>query len=377
MFIFSGKMTSKHKQMQKIVINGANGFVASHFILELLERNVEVVAFVRNGENQSAQQRMQHVLEEINEKKRVDFSNLKVFDYSLTADDYSLDKNQIEDIFNDTVQFFHFAASLKFSAKDKKKIFETNVDGLKNSIRFFQKYAKPDSRFIFIGTAYSCGKFPGVFQEKFYPEEEKSHFRNYYEQSKRIAENVMKEHIESGRLNGHVVRLSQVVGNNKTGVTKTDYGIFDLAKRLHNIASLHPGNTLRIKVDPNGTQNLISIDKVVEALMNLLNINDLPRIINLTAKSGVKNETIAECINRHLPVKIILDKTLQKKSMNSLERMIAVGMSFTGKYTGINLQFEHKNLDKIMLPADNEITKHSLSKMMDYFMQELAEGSKS
>ncbi|SHI32518.1 Nucleoside-diphosphate-sugar epimerase [Tangfeifania diversioriginum] len=363
--------------MQKIVINGANGFVASHFIRELLEQNFEVIALVRNGENLSAQQRMQQVLEEISEKKGVDFSKLKVYSYSLFDENYSLTQEQIDTIFDGNIQFFHFAASLKFSAKDKNTIFETNVDGLKNSVQFFQKYAKPDSRFIYMSTAYSCGKFSGVFEEKFYPEEEKSHFRNYYEQSKRVAENVMMEHIESGRLNGHVVRLSQVVGNNKTGVTKTNYGIFDLAKRLYNISSLHPNNTLRIKVDPDGTQNLIAIDKVVEALMNLLKINDLPQIINLTAKKGVKNETIAECINRNLPMKIILDKNLQKTSMNSLERMIAVGMSFTGKYTGINLQFAHENLDKIMISENNEITKHSLCKMMDYFMGELADSSSS
>jgi len=363
--------------MQKIVINGANGFVASHFITQLLQHNYEVVAFVRNGKKQPAHQRMLAVLNEINPGNKTDYSHLKVYNYSLFDENYSLTNEQIETIFDGDVQFFHFAASLKFSAKDKNTIFETNVDGLKNSVKFFQKYAKPDSRFIYMSTAYSCGKFSGVFEEKFYPEEEKSNFRNYYEQSKRFAENVMKEHIESGRLNGYVVRLSQVVGNNKTGITKTNYGIFDLAKRLFNIASLHPNNTLRIKVDPDGTQNLIPIDKVVEALMNLLKINDLPQIINLTAKKGVKNETIAECINRNLPMKVILDKNLQKTSMNSLERMIAVGMSFTGKYTGINLQFEHKNLDKIMLSEDNEITKHSLCKMMDFFMRELAEGSKS
>lgn len=357
--------------MQKIIINGANGFVASHFILELLKQNFEVVALVRNGEKLSARQRMQQVLEEVSEKKQVDFSSLKVFDYSLTADDYSLDKNQIEDIFNDTVQFFHFAACLKFSAKDKKNIFNTNVDGLKNSIRFFEKYARPGSRFFFISTAYSCGKFSGLFEEKFYPTQDITQFRNYYEQSKRVAENVMKEYIERGKINGHVIRLSQVVGDSKTGITKTGYGIFDLAKRLYNIASLHSNNTLRIKVDPNGTQNLISIDKVVEVLMNLLIINDLPQIINLIAKKGVKNETIAECINRNLPMKIILDKTLQKKNMNALERMIAVGMSFTGKYAHINLQFAHENLDKIMLSENNEITKQSLCRMMDHYIYEL------
>jgi hypothetical protein len=157
----------------------------------------------------------------------------------------------------------------------------------------------------------------------------------------------------------------------KPALPKPGYGIFDLAKRLHKIASSHPDNSLRIKVDPNGTQNLIPIDKVVEALMNMLNTSELPRIINLTAKNGVKNETIAECINRHLPMKIILDNTLKKKSMNSLERMIALGMSFTGKYAEINLLFENKNLDKIMFSDNNEVTKVSLCKMMENYFSQL------
>lgn len=356
--------------MQKILINGANGFVASHFILELLEQNIEVVAFVRSGENLSAQQRMQNVLEEISAKGKVNFSKLKVFDYSLTAEDYSLDKNKIETIFNGTVQFFHFAACLKFSAKDKKKIFLTNVDGLKNSIRFFQKYARADSRFIFISTAYSCGKFSGLFNEKFYPNQDKTHFRNYYEQSKRFAENVVREHIESDKLNGHVVRLSQVIGDSKTGVTKTDYGIFDLAKRLCSIARLNPDTSLRIKVDPESTQNLVSVNIVAKVLLKITAASGLPPVVHLTAQNGLKNETIARCLNKHLPLTIITDKTLTKKNMTSLEKIMAVGMSFTGKYTQNNQLFDNTNLQKIMPTQVEEVTEESLCRMMAYFFDQ-------
>jgi nucleoside-diphosphate-sugar epimerase len=155
--------------MQKIVINGANGFVASHFIRELLEKDFQVFALVRNGEKISAQQRMENVLQEIDRENNLNFKNLKTFNYSFMENDYSLEKEETEAIFNDKVTFFHFAACLKFSAKDKNEIFETNVDGLKNSIRVFQKNARAGSRFFFISTAYSCGKFSGLFEEKFYP----------------------------------------------------------------------------------------------------------------------------------------------------------------------------------------------------------------
>jgi nucleoside-diphosphate-sugar epimerase len=372
MFIFSGKMRTKHKQMQKIVINGANGFVASHFIRELLKRNYEVVAFVRSGKKRSSRQKMTDALDEINIDKSLNYNNLEVFDYGLNSEDYTLEKEQIESIFNGNVQFFHFAACLKYGTKDRETIFKTNVDGLENSIRFFEKYAQPGSRFFFISTAYSCGKFSGLFEEKFYPNQDISHFRNYYEQSKRVAENVMKEQIERGKINGHVIRLSQVVGDSKTGVTKTGYGVFDLAKRLHGISVKYPDQTLRLKVDPEGTQNLIPIDRVVETLIKMLKASDLPQIVNLTAKHDVKNEIIAQCIGKQLPVTIVLDKTLQQKNMNALERMIAVGMSFTGKYARINLQFDHKNLDQIIRSDNNGVTKRSLCRMMESFIYELS-----
>jgi len=41
-----------------------------------------------------------------------------------------------------------------------------------------------------------------------------------------IAALVREEH----GLNGYVIRLSQVVGNNETGVTRTDYGILQNAR---------------------------------------------------------------------------------------------------------------------------------------------------
>ncbi|HET56741.1 MAG TPA: NAD-dependent epimerase/dehydratase family protein, partial [Ignavibacteria bacterium] len=78
--------------MQKIVITGANGFVASHFILGLLQQNYEVIAFVRNGKKQSASQRMLDVLNKIDSDNKADYSHLKVFNYSLFDENYSLTK---------------------------------------------------------------------------------------------------------------------------------------------------------------------------------------------------------------------------------------------------------------------------------------------
>jgi nucleoside-diphosphate-sugar epimerase len=254
--------------MKKIVINGANGYVASNFIVKLLQQNYSVIALARSNAKQSAEARMKEALLDMNEGEELDFSNLEVQDYSLFETDFALQKQELQHIFDGEIDYFHFAASLKFDIKSKEEIFGTNLQGVTNSVDTFLKYTKSSSRFFFVSTAYSCGRIEGTFEERFYENAEIDAFRNYYEQSKRYAENVIKNYIDEKGLNACILRLSQVVGNNETGITKTDYGIFDFSKRIQNIALKYPNRKVRIKVDPESTQNLIPIDTVVSYLMS-------------------------------------------------------------------------------------------------------------
>ena len=48
--------------MKRIIINGANGYVASNFINELLLNNYEVIALVRESKKQCPSERMGNVL---------------------------------------------------------------------------------------------------------------------------------------------------------------------------------------------------------------------------------------------------------------------------------------------------------------------------
>ncbi len=356
--------------MRKVVINGANGYVASHFTHELLTQNFEVAALVRDSNYLSSGARMKTALAEVSENI-VPGKNLKVYSYSLFEKDFSLTSAEMHEIFNRPADFFHFAACLKFNAKDQDEIFRTNVDGVENAIKIFMKYSKPGSRFFFISSVYSCGRFSELFEEKFYGNENIGGFRNYYEQSKRYAENVIKKYMENDDLNGYIIRLSQVVGNNKTGVTKTDYGVFDFARRISSLASRFPGQTIRIRTDPNSTQNLIAIDSVVHYLMKIPEITELPEIVNMVGKKPVTNRMIADNVCKYLPIRIIQDTTVEKEQMNILERKIAAGMSFTGDYANSHLHFGRKNLEQYFSPNGNEVTEQSLSKMIEYFVNNL------
>jgi nucleoside-diphosphate-sugar epimerase len=363
--------------MKTIIVNGANGYVASNFINSLLKGKYKVVALVRGSKKQSAEERLKNVLADLNDDEKINLANLKVYDYSLLDNDFAMDKNTLKSIFSGNIDYFHSAASLKYDEKSVDEIFATNIEGVKNSIDVFLKYASKKSRFFYIGTAYSCGKHNAVFEEKFYKNEHISSFRNYYELSKRYAENIVKSRIEENNLNGHVIRLSQVVGNHKTGITKTDYGIFDFSKRVFSIASRYPNKVVRVHVDPDSTQNLIPINTVVNCLIGTVKSVTVPTIMNLVAKKSVRNEHIINTLNEILPITLIPQKKLDRDSMNSLERLISIGMSFTGSYTETNLKFDTRQRDKVFQPGDNdELNDENVFAMLKYFVENLSSGKK-
>ena len=208
------------------------------------------------------------------------------------------------------------------------------------------------------------------FIEEFYENEDITHFRNYYEQSKRYAENIVRKHIENQKLKANIIRLSQVVGDNQSGVTKTHYGIFDFIKKLQKFTTSYPNEAVRIQIDPIATQNMIPINNAIDYLMGVLNKENLPVILNFVSKRPLKNNEIIDSVCSLLPLVIVPKKDLDKESMNKRERMIASGMSFTAVYAKTHLEFDTTNLEKMFSPNGNEISPESLHRMIEYFLKQ-------
>ena len=354
--------------MKTVIVNGANGYVASNFISQLLTQGYNVIALVR-ANKQEPEERMNDALVFSNVNTGVDITNLEVYNYSLLDDNFAMDKNSLESIFRGDADYFHFAASLKYDEKSIDEIFSTNIEGVENSTKVFLRYATNNSRFFYISTAYSCGKLEGIFKEDYYGYDDISAFRNYYEQSKRFAENIIEEYIHKNRLNGHIIRLSQVVGNDKSGVTKTEYGIFDFAKRIYSLATRYPNETIRVCVDPDSSQNLIPIDTTVKHLLKVVEEARVPEIMNFVSNTSIRNSHIIETLNQIIPIHLIPIKKLDKGDMNSIERLASIGMSFTESYTTTNLSFDTRQRDKFLKNPETGPDNNSVAMMLKYFIE--------
>ncbi|SFE80818.1 SDR family oxidoreductase [Thermophagus xiamenensis] len=362
--------------MKRIIVNGANGFVASNFINDLLKNDYEVVALVRGNGKLSARERVEQSLMQVNRGQLPDIENLSVYNYSLLEKDYALPQTHLNKIFEKEADFFHFAASLKYDQKSKEEIYSTNVEGVDNSVRVFKQYAQGASRFFLVGTAYSCGHINEVFEERFYPDMDVSAFRNYYEWSKRLSENVVQRHMSSDpKFRGHIIRLSQVAGNNETGETFTDYGIFDFAKRVHRLAKRYPGQTIRARIAPEATQNLIPVNTVVDYLMQTIKREEVPVIMNFVAKEPVKNKYVINSLNSKLPITIVPHPGLKHSDMNALERLMAVGMSFTGSYSNLDIRFDTSRRDEVIVQGKDNMDEAIVHKMLAWFIDNVCEKS--
>jgi len=354
--------------MRKVVLSGANGYVASNFILKLLQEGYEVIALVRSRNAVPARERMVEALHEIGDIDHTVLANLKVYDYSLFEENFNLPASQLKEIFGGRIHYFHFAASLKFDISSKEEIFGTNLQGVQHSIETFLNFSGPSSRFYFISTAYSCGKFEGIFEEKFYENQPIEKFRNYYEQSKRFAENVIHDYIENKNLKACILRISQIVGNRVSGETLTDYGIFDFAKRIQRVVLRNPGVKLRLQIDPDCTQNLLPIDTMVSYFMDIVESEPLPRVLNLVSKNPITNRDILTSLNYLLPVHLEAQMGLKVSEMTTMEKIISVGMSFTGAYIDINPSFDTTYLDSVIKQKQPEITSGDVHRMLEYFL---------
>lgn len=362
--------------MPVIVVTGANGYVASHLVQKFITDRYKVIALVRKDDHNSAQQRMVHQLQLIDPESELNISHFKVFEYILTEKNFGMNHHTLEEVFNEPVEFFHFAASLKYHERNQEEIFRTNVNGCENALEVFHQFSKPGSRFFYISTAYSCGLMSGVFQEQFYPDATVSAFRNLYEQSKRYAENVVARYIKEKNLNACVIRLAQIIGDSASGETLTSYGVFDFAKRMAQIAHKYPNQTVRIRIDPDGHQNLVPIDHVLDYFKHVVAIRQLPQVIHFVSRENTKNSTIISCLRRFIPIRIHQDQNLDLNNITPLERLISGAMSFTGAYTTTRLALSFKNLDQLMGSGKHRLTDDMLCRMLGNFIYDLKNKSR-
>ena len=246
---------------ESFFITGFPGFIAGRLLERLAGPQRQFFILVQPPLIEPAMEE----IEAIAEATATDLDSYVIVEGDITLPQLGIPAADLETIQFETTDVFHLAAAYDLAiAKDAA--FNANLQGTKN-VNDLVCSIKNLHRYNYVSTCYVAGKRHGRILET--ELEHKAGFRNYYEETKYLAE------IEVEKLKSHlpvtIYRPSVVVGDSETGeIIKYD-GIYYLINYLLKAPSL-----LRIfnVGNDNVRLNLVPVDFVADGITALARDND-------------------------------------------------------------------------------------------------------
>jgi thioester reductase-like protein len=241
---------------ETVFLTGFPGFIASRLVRRLAKDAGRFLLLVQPALADRAEQE----LKDIAAGSGRPVSDFKIVLGDITERDLGLSSGDLETARSQTTVLFHLAAIYDLAVA-REPAMRVNVEGTRNVNRFAGDL--PQLRhYHYISTCYVAGKRQGVIYEN-----ELRHdagFRNYYEETKYLAEIEVDELKSDLPITIH--RPSVVCGDSLTGETVKYDGIYYLIHYLLKCPSLlsafNIGNT-------EVSLNLVPVDFVVEAIAAL------------------------------------------------------------------------------------------------------------
>ena len=236
-----------------IFLTGFPGFIATRLVERLASDEVQFFLLVQP-------QFLGKAVEDIKKiaaNTGTPLENFAVVEGDITQPNLGMDADDAASVRYETTDVFHLAAVYDLSI-DRQTATRVNLGGTKN-VNEFVRTLKHLRRYNYVSTCYVAGKRNGVICED--ELEHKEGFRNFYEESKHLAE------IEVEKLKPElavtIFRPSVVVGDSETGETAKYDGIYYLIHYLRKapylLRAINVGNkTVKL--------NLVPVDFVVEAI---------------------------------------------------------------------------------------------------------------
>jgi thioester reductase-like protein len=189
---------------------------------------------------------------------------------------------------SEATEIWHLAAAYDLSVARDAGL-AVNVDGTRHVLDLAARCAAL-TRLHYVSTCYVSGRYVGIFGEE--DLEKGQSFNNYYEETKYLAEGVVREAMHEG-LPVTVYRPSIVVGDSRTGETQKYDGPYYIIRWILR----QPGTAIVPVVgDPLATRvNLVPRDFVIDSISHL---SALPHSVGRTYQLADPNPlTVQELLD--------------------------------------------------------------------------------
>lgn len=241
---------------ETIFLTGFPGFIAGRLLHRLARENSRFILLVQP----QLLERARHELDELANQSKRPISDFRIVEGDITQAKLGLSPDDFEIARSLTTTIFHLAALYDLAvARDVGMT--VNVGGTKN-VNEFARTIPNLRRYHYVSTCYVAGKRSGLIRETELKHD--ADFRNYYEESKYLAE-VEVDALKT-ELPITIHRPSVVCGDSVTGETAKYDGVYYLINYLRKwprvLRLLNIGND-------QVTLNLVPVDFVVEAMVTL------------------------------------------------------------------------------------------------------------
>ena len=239
-----------------VFLTGFPGFIASRLVRRLAVAGERFLLLVQP----TFAQRAKLEVEEIASHTGKSLTDFCVLEGDITRGNLGLSDSDLKLVRSEATLIFHLAAFYDL-AVTREVAMEVNVGGTRN-VNEFARSLPNLTQYHYISTCYVAGKREGRIQES-----ELRHsagFRNYYEESKYLAE-VEVDSLKS-ELPITIHRPSVVCGDSQTGETAKYDGVYYLIHYLRK----WPGALTLLNIGNREVRlNLVPVDFVVEAIAAL------------------------------------------------------------------------------------------------------------
>ncbi|WP_063710220.1 type I polyketide synthase [Rhodopirellula sp. SWK7] len=358
---------------KQLLLTGGTGMVGAYVMAECLREGHELVVLARRKGTLSASQRVEKILCRFEESWGTRLRRPRVFECDLNEADLGLSDEAIRWIRTHCNQILHSAASLSFLSANQSvdnEPYRTNVDGTVRVCEFCK--LNGIRQFHHVSTAYVCGKRTGSVRES--EANVGQLFANDYERSKTIAETLLRQACESGKLDSLTIFRPSIVID-RTGLSpvsgdRTIYGAYSMYQMLASRFGLPEHGQWFRDLGFAGTErkNIVDVDWIARAIRVIVST---PRFHNatyhLTTESGTSVADLDSAfriatdqwLNRSTRSKKNVKRAAERKSFDQrieLDRMAAPFVQTFLPYFRDDPIFDREQIDQVVMESALEPT---------------------
>jgi len=352
--------------MKNILITGVTGILGEKLCESYLKSGLEKLVLISRNKPRAEKQ-----LSGIFKKYESNVKQIYLIEADISSSNLNLSYSERK-ILGDVDKIYHLAANTSLK-NNKEEVFKTNVNGTKNLLNLFKN--EDIDLFNHFSSAYACGKTEGFIDETWF--KKPLDFRNPYEESKWIAEEIINEYHKKYNLPFTIFRPSILACANpniRKLKKQTFYSYFPLITKVAKM-NLKKGinKPLKLKGDPNSNLNIVFAEDVIKLVHAVEKKSDINKIFNLIGT----DINIQDLVNlagdlKEVDYKFDFTPNLDLSNLSRGELFVHNQTRFFSDYIDnpINLRWGTKNTSEIRKSLNlKEITKEQISENFKKFLK--------